>query len=62
MVSQKRGVWRCFEGCESFCTEEYPVAKARNEIQPVESREVKRLHLAYPLIEKGAEMKGREWG
>ena len=39
MVSQQRGVWRYFEGCERFCTKEceYPVAKAMNEMQPIKS-------------------------
>ena len=55
MVSQKRGVWRCFEGCESFCTEEYPVAKARNDMQPIKSREMERLRLARASIERWGE-------
>ena len=34
MVSQKRGVLR--DG--SFCTDEYPATKTRNEMQPIKSR------------------------
>ena len=52
MVSQQRRVW-CFEGYQSFCTEEYPVAKARNDMHPIKSREMERLRLSRASIERG---------
>ena len=42
----------------SFCTEEYPVAKARNKMQPIKS-----WALSSTCIDRegGAEMRDKEW-